>query len=373
MKIYIFHASAGHGHQRVAEVIEKVFHMRGLSADEVKVEDSLHSTSPFFRWIYPESYYRMVRDHPALWGWFYETFDLPGVYKMIRPFRESINQLEGGRLLKRMRREKPEHILCTHFFTAELFSRAKLKGKIKATVTTVITDFYPHAFWVHPGTDYYWVMNEESETELRRRGVPKEKIRVGGIPVDPAFKPTGRKKELLKKWGFKEDRFTVLFSSGSFGLGPTDKALAELEHYADRVQCFVVCGNNRHLKSRLDKEHFSFPVQVFGFVDFMADLMEASDLMVAKSGGSSTVESLAKDLPMVVFHPIPGQELRNAQFLKSHNASFFMEHPEQIKNILKAIFENPDLIKDKHKMIREIAKPNAADDLVTFILEEERK
>jgi len=372
VKLRVFYASAGHGHQRVAEVIAKVFRSRDLTEEEVHVEDSLASTSPLFRWIYPETYYRFVRHHPKLWGWFYETLDRPKIYALIKPFREWANQFEGGRLLKRMQKENPEHILCTHFFSAELFSRAKKQGKIKSTITTVITDFSPQSFWVNEGTDYYWVANDESKQDLKKRGVAGERVFVGGIPVDPVFMPSGRKKDILKKWGFSEDRFTLLLSSGSFGLGPKEHILRELDEFSYRIQCFVVCGNNRRLQKSLEAEQHSFPKIVFGFIDFMPELMEATDLLIAKSGGSTTVESLAKDLPMVVVHPIPGQEMRNAHFLKEHNASFFIEEPEQIKIILRNIFENAELLHAKHRAIQAIAKPHAADDLVSFILEHER-
>ena len=235
-------------------------------------------------------------------------------------------------------------------------------------VTTVITDFYPHSFWVNPGTDYYWVMNEESRADLVKRGVADDKILVGGIPADPVFKPSGRKKEILKQWGFAPDRFTILLASGSFGLGPKEKMLEALTEFGDEIQCFVVCGNNEKLKEKLARTQYAFPTQVFGFVDFMPDLMEASDLLIAKSGGATTVESMMKDLPMIVVHPIPGQEMRNADFLKKHNASFFIQEPEQVKLIVQNILKSPELLKNKHRSIREIAKPNAAEDLVSFVL-----
>ena len=373
MKIFIFHATAGYGHKKVAEVIAKAFHDRGLTAAEVKVEDSLFSTSPFFSKVYPGLYYYSVKHLPKLWGWSYETFDHPGAYAWIKPFRSLINRMEGRDLIRRMQQEHPDHIICTHFFTAELFARAKREGKINAILTTVITDFLPHTFWVNEGTDFYWVMSEESKNNLKKRGVSEEKIVAGGIPVDPVFQPMGRKQEILSKWGFSQDRFTLLLTSGSFGLGPQEGILRALESFSGRVQCFVVCGNNQRLEKRLEAQKFSYPVKVLGFVDFMPELMEASDLIIAKSGGATTVESLAKGVPMVVVHPIPGQERRNADYLKEKNASFFMQEAEQIQPIMKTIFENPEILENKKKIIHAIAKPHAAEDLVSFILDQTRK
>ena len=44
--------------------------------------------------------------------------------------------------------------------------------------------------------------------------------------------------------------------------------------------------------------------------------MEAADLLITKPGGLTSSEALAmKRLPMLITHPIPGQEERNARYL----------------------------------------------------------
>ena len=372
MKIFIFHASAGYGHQKVAEVIAKTFRDRGLADEEVKVFDALALTPPFFGRLYAAIYYYSVKYLPGVWGWFYETFDRAPFASWIQPLRAVNNAFFGRALLRLAVRENPDVIISTHFLPAELFSRAKRKGKIKATILTVVTDYHPHSFWINEGTDDYWVMGEEGALGLRQKGVAREKIITGGIPIDGRFKPLGRKIEGLRQYGFSEKRFTILLTSGSFGLGPHGAILTSLGSFADRIQCFVVCGNNHPLKTELEKMSLPFPVRIFGFVDFMADLMEASDLLIAKPGGSTTTESLAKGIPMVVMNPIPGQETHNAQILKDRHASFFMESPEQIQLIVKNIFEHPDMMKEKQRAIEGLAKPNAADDLVSFVLKAKR-
>ena len=130
----------------------------------------------------------------------------------------------------------------------------------------------------------------------------------------------------------------------------------------------MVCGNNENLRRVLEKHTFPFPVTIFGFIDFMADLMEASDLIIAKSGGSTTTEALTKGIPMIVIAPIPGQETRNADVLKSRNAAFFMQHPEQILTILRAVLDHPETLAAKKTEIQRLAKPDAAKNLVDTLL-----
>jgi processive 1,2-diacylglycerol beta-glucosyltransferase len=369
MKIHIYHATAGHGHKKIAEVIGETFKKRGFDAAQVEVIDILEKTPGFFKAAYPASYFYSVKYAPKTWGWFYESLDKAGFYRALYPFRSLNNQIMGSRALAEAIEAKPDVIITSHFFSAELFATAKRKKKLNSLLITVVTDFFPHTFWVNEGTDFYWVMSEEGKGDLLQRGIPESKIIVGGIPVADAFKPSGKRTELLNRWNFEKERFTLLFTSGSFGLGPQEEILKQLTPFKDLIQCLVVCGNNKILQDRLSAQSWPFPIQIHGFVDFMPDLMEASDLMLAKPGGSTTTESLAKGLPMVILDPIPGQESRNAKLLLSRNMSFSLTEAPQIRTILNAIFDNPHLMRDKLQQLRAFAKPNAAEDLVSFVLE----
>ncbi len=368
MKIFIFHASAGHGHRKIAEVLESAFKRRQVPGLECVVEDSLDSTPSFFKKAYVDTYFYAVKYIPAIWGWCYEMLDRPWLYALARPFRSLSNRIYGQKLLRRVIDEAPDLIICTHFFTAELFATAKRKGLLKSRLLVQISDFMPHTFWVNSGTDDYWVMGKDGADDLKRRGVSPEQIIAGGIPVEEVFRPNGKKFELRPKWGLTNDRLTLLLTSGSFGLGPTEEILKELEAFKDRIQCLVVCGNNAELKTRLENTAFGFPIRIFGFVNFMADLMETSDLMIAKTGGATTSESLAKGLPMVVMKPIPGQETRNAAVLRQNDAAFFMDLPEEIVPIVRTVLDDPQAMEKKRLAISNLARPHAADELVAFAL-----
>lgn len=367
MKIAIFHASAGYGHQKIAEVIHEEITRRANPEMRSVVIDALAYTPALFSRGYKDSYYYSVKYTPQLWGSSYENTDKPFIYQLIKPLRYAANRIFASKLLRYVLEEKPDVIICTHFLSAQVFSEAKRKKKITAQIIVVITDYFPHTFWVNEGTDTYWVMADETAADLKRRGVPTEKICVGGIPVGSQFAPTGKKTAIRSKFQFDPNRFTLLLTTGSFGFGPMAEILRGLEEFSDRIQCFVVCGNNKTAYDQLSKLDYGFPCKVFGFVNFMDELMEASDLMIAKPGGSTTTESLAKGIPMIVMSPIPGQETRNVKLLKDRNAAFFIEEYEQIVIILRNVLNNPELYQNKVKAIRLLAKPKAVGDLVDFI------
>ncbi|MSR78027.1 MAG: hypothetical protein EXS63_07380 [Candidatus Omnitrophica bacterium] len=366
MKIFIFYAEAGHGHKKAAETIGKALIEHGNPPQDILIQDALDYAPGFNKKGYIAFYFYCVKFLPKLWGWFYDRADKGILYELTKPIRVIFNNINGERLIRKIVQEKPDLVISTHFFASEIVARAKRDGRTDTKLMTVITDFLPHTLWINDGTDAYWVMHEETKQEMIRRKVEAHRIVPGGIPVDPIFKPQKKRVEILQKYGFFEDRLTILISSGSFGIGSYEETLRQLETFKDKIQCFVVCGNNEEGRKILEQKTFLFPVKVFGFVNFMAELMEASDLMIAKSGGLTTAESLAKGLPMIITQPIPGQETRNAEFLKKHEASFFIQVPEQAKILLKNILEHPHILASKKEAIKRLAKPNSAQEIADF-------
>lgn len=369
MRVTIIHASAGHGHQKVAEAVCEGFLACGLKKEEVQVFDVLDSTPSWFKALYTSLYYYSVRYTPRAWGAAYDFFDNPALYNLlVHRFRQGWNNLVGKRLAEQMSREKPDAILSTHFLAPEVLGRAKVRGRLNSLLVTVVTDFIPHTFWINPGTDHYWVMSDEGMRKLEARGVPREKITAGGIPISLCFHPQGKRLEIRRREGLEEKRFTLLITSGSFGLGPTIEVLDGMREFTDSIQAMVVCGRNQPLYERIEARCYPFRLRLYGFVSNMDDLMEASDLIIAKPGGATTTESLAKGLPMVVLQPIPGQESGNAQLLKERNASFFLGNASDIRTILKAVLDYPGVLEEKRRSMAGLAKPDAALELARLVL-----
>lgn len=370
MRIAILHASAGHGHQKAAESIRDGFRACGVRDEEILLHDVLDDTPSWFKTLYTSIYYYSVKHIPQLWGTSYDLAEHPFLYKnLIAPVREVLNNAVARKLAWRIQEMKPEAIICTHFLAPELLGRLKAQSRISSFLMSVVTDFIPHAFWINPGTDHYWVMSGEGRRILEEKGVPSQRITVGGIPIALHFKPQGRQREFRKKEGLREDLFTLLLTSGSFGLGPTVEVLEALRLFGDRIQAMVVCGRNQNLLDTLKSKQFPFRTKLYGFVSHMDELMEASDLLIAKPGGATTSESLAKGVPMVVLDPIPGQEAGNAKLLKERNAAFFLGKPGDIQTIVEGILDYPEVLQEKRREIVRLAKPDAAVELARFVLE----
>lgn len=365
MKYLVVYGSCGHGHQRAAEYVVDELKARGEK--DVTVFDFLNYTTIFFQKTYPFIYKYAVTNLSWLWKIGFDITDLKCLNWIVQPVRRLANHLHAAKLEKFFIEADADCVILTHFLPSEICSALKKKNKIRARIITIVTDTVAHATWINKNSDFFIGFAEKTKTELLKWGIPDSKIKVLGIPIAEKFSVAHKKREYREKYGLTKDLFTILLTSGSFGIGPTEKLLDIINEYAGKIQAIVVCGNNHVLFEKLKAKTFAVPVKAFPFIDFIDELMEASDIIIAKSGGLTMCESLAKEVPLVISRPIPGQETYNAQFLIDNDAAFRIYEVDDIRSIIDSVLSNPAILETKRHNIRTIQKPRATKDIVDFI------
>lgn len=365
-KILILYASAGHGHEKAAKaVLEALENEPGVSA---RAADVLPLTPGFFGGTYKGSYIFMIKRIPKFWGLFYHLLDRPEIYALVRPLRRLNNELFARGVHDLIEREKPDVIVSTHFLPCEVTAYMKRNG-LKTRLVTVITDFLPHEFWLENGTDVYAVAAETTRGELLRRGVAASIIHVTGIPVAAKFSGAPVREEASRALGLDPSLFTVLMTGGGAGVGSVARLASEIVSRVPRAQVLVVCGTNRALFDGLAPAAAKEPrLKVYGFVDNMDALMEASDVVVGKGGGLTVSESLAKGTPMIVFEAVPGQETRNASVLEHEGAGLVAASFEDAVAKVAALESDRTKLAELQSAARRIARPRAAREVAEIAL-----
>src|SRR3989338_3370704 len=363
MKILVIHASAGAGHLKAAQAIYEG--LKKFTSHEAVFADSLDYTSPFFKKFYQRTYILLVMGMSWLWGFFFGLLDRPWIQPLVRFSRRFYNGFNAQRLSAFLKDRDFDYVVTTHFLPSEVVAALKRTGEIRSRLITVVTDFDVHRIWLNPETDYYAVASEWTEQKLRQLGVAQEKIRVTGIPVDEKFARPADRGELKKKFGLKENVFTVLIATGSFGIGPIEEILQILER-EDDFQTLVVCGHNRRLFERLRGRNYR-GAEILGLVDNMHELMAASDCMVTKPGGLSIAEALVSHLPMIFFHPIPGQETGNVRVLREYGIGCMPANGPGIAGGLRKLKSFRDAHLTALKQTRRLARPAAVRDIISLI------
>jgi len=362
MKIIIVYASSGAGHLKAAQAIFGYLKQHCPSAD-IRIIDILDKSSFFFKANYSQGYLFLVKHALFLWGLSFWITAFRPLRIITRPIARFLNQLNTNPFVHYLIDEQPDCIISTHFLPPEVAASLKKRKKISSRLITVITDFGVHPYWITDSVDVYLVASDFTKEKLMREGIKEDKIRVSGIPVDAKLLQLENKEIICAKLNIRADLFTILISTGSFGIGPIEKIVGLLHNDA---QLLVVCARNQKLRLRLEK--LNYPgVKVFGFVDNMPELMSISNLMITKPGGLSIAEILIRELVPLFIYPIPGQEMENVRVLEYYGAGISISRLSAIKNTVLRLKANPGEIEKFKARIRELKKPQVLEEISNVV------
>jgi processive 1,2-diacylglycerol beta-glucosyltransferase len=365
-RVLIISTSAGTGHVRAAQALEKVF-AADPRVEGVVHEDALNFTNKLFREMYSSMYMSLVRSAPTALGWAYRASDEPWKGE---PARLLLDRLNTRKLVKFIRDFDPHLVVCTHFMPAGIISHLLGKGEFSTRLAITVTDMDCHAMWLVRRFHRYFVAIDEAKAHLEALGLPPERITVSGIPIDPVFSQRVDRDAARREFGLDPQRATLLLSAGALGVGPTELIVGRLNQLRHPFQCVVVSGRNAAVKTRVEKAAAGHPqrFRILGYTDRMHELMHLSDLYIGKPGGLTTAEALTCGLPMAIFSPIPGQEERNSDHLLEEGAAIRCNELTTLPFKIDQLLANPTRLAAMRRAAKAFAHPHAAKTIVDTLL-----
>jgi processive 1,2-diacylglycerol beta-glucosyltransferase len=371
-KVLFCYISPASGHQRAAEAVMGELRRRNPSV-QCEGINSISYSNPVFGKIISTLYIQLLKVAPQVWDYLYDN---PYIEKATRDIREFISLFNMPRIAEVLRKHRPHCLVCTQAVPVGLLSAMKERGLIKSPIVGIITDFGVHKYWISPQVDLYLVPTTDVRRRMVRWGVSEERIRVTGIPVDVKFTSRGDRRAERAALGLVPHRPVVLVMGGNYGLGPLEDAVDALRRIPLGIQLLVVCGNNRSLLRKMNKQFGEDRhVRVIGLTRSVHRLMDAADLLISKPGGLTTSEALTKGLPIVMIQPIPGQEERNAQYLLRHGAAERADTLEDLVRVVEQLLTGRGRLERLRENGGFLARPWAARDAAGAIaaLIEERE
>jgi processive 1,2-diacylglycerol beta-glucosyltransferase len=357
-RILIVSVKAGAGHLKAAEAVAAAFAKYHPEA-EVKNVDLLDYSNELIKYLYGKMYLDVVKIIPELYAYSYKHYE--SSKKFIKP-RFLIDKLNFSNIFELVEEFNPDVVVATHFISEAVLENYRRKKKRAFRIAVTLTDYEFHPVWLVSNVDLYFTATEEVKSSLVFYGIPPENVITSGIPIHPKFSEEKDRNELLTKYGLSHQSPIVLISAGSFGVTPLGEAMAEFGAIKDEFQMVVVCGNNAELRKDLEMRQKSEPrlKKVFGFVDFMDELMALSDLLITKPGGITVSESIAMGLPMILIEPIPGQEEANADYLVEQGTAVKARSLPVLLNKLGLWIRSPEKLAVMSKKAKSISSPYAA-------------
>lgn len=370
--VLILYGSYGGGHISAARSIFEHIKNNYKNAN-VEMIDCIEYINKVLNKLTTKAYSGMAKNAPWAWGKVYFSADKGA----LRRISNTSNKLMAYKLNKLFLKYSPDLIISTHPFSSNMCSYLKKKGKLKAKVATVMTDYAIHNQWLENSDyiDYFFVAHAKMKQDLIEKGIPVFKVFVSGIPVSERFSSKFDKNTICDSFGLNPNMRTALFfAGGQFGLGKskTFEVFELLLKTTTDLQIIAVAGKNPKMQKLFQDtviEHNKQDlVKILSFTDKVPELMSISDFVITKPGGLTTTESLVCGLPMLVINPLPGQEEENAEFVENNQVGTWLKMDGDIEICLRHFIANCDKRDLMRKNAKNLAKPTSTKDICSVLL-----
>jgi hypothetical protein len=290
--------------------------------------------------------------------------------------QESIAQSCTGYIANYIQKHGITKVVCLHFILQRAAKRAIQQVNPTIQLATVVMDpFTVPPVWFGVKDQDFSVFSERARKYAISRGVSPERISVFPLMLRKEFekpRPPEEIPELKRRYGFDPGKPLLLLAGGGDGLPRSDRIIREALSRGFDGEIAVVCGKNlllRRLLREVRAHRNAENLKIFGFVDFMADLMAMADCVVTKGGPATVMETLALRKPLIVSYYVRGQERGNVQFVTSNQVGWYLTDPIAIMDKVEEVLFDPSLREELGKRIDGLCIQNGLSALSKHIVE----
>jgi UDP-N-acetylglucosamine:LPS N-acetylglucosamine transferase len=292
---------------------------------------------------FPWFYATVTRRFPRVWRFIYDVTNRPPS----GPRYNWIGDIVGGpKLADLIAKRRPDAVVTVLPGTTGFLARSVLRSGVPANVEVVVTDWADiHLGWASTFAAQYTVPTANVVGTLTDVGIPASSVDMHGFLVREQFARVEQgpdaKRRARERLGLPTDRFLILAMAGTEG---SPAALAHLGAVARTpldADILVVCGRNRRLYRRIQRLKGANRIVPLAFVQNVADLMVASDVLLTKTGGVTLAEAFCCGLPVLAFDPLPGQEEGNARYVVAFGAAELATSPAHLATLAAELRWSP--------------------------------
>ena len=364
--VFLF-SDTGGGHRSASEAIAEALNLEFPEEFTYEMVDFFKEYSPpplnLAGPVYP-----LMSRMEYMWEFTFKASDNPDFMRVL--FSAFWPYIRFG-MYKMLREHPGDMYVSVHPLINIPFLRAMRRRDITTPYLIVVTDLVStHTAWFAKEADLIIIPTEQARKPALYAGIDPEKMRVIGLPVADRFcKPPGDKKVLRKKLGWSHEKTIILLVGGGEGMGPLGTVSKEINRAKLDVGLVVITGRNKKLKNELEAMDWNIPTHIYGFVTNMPDLMRAADILVTKAGPGTISEALIANLPIILYHRIPGQEEGNVSYVIDEGAGIWAPDIEDIIKTLKDWLNNPEKRMLAIENAKRLARPDASRQIVRTIAE----
>ena len=368
-KKYLFvYLKTGGGHLAPARAIFNYMNEHFADSAEPKLIYGFERTPRWVQYIIEDGYRMLQYTGKWFFEFLYAINKIPIIARitclLVAPFMKKY-------LEEVIIKEQPDKIVIFHFFLIIPIFKILEKKKLSIPVTTVITDpFTPHTMWFLLKNQNFIVFSKDLEAKVLKK---KRGYEVNSFPfvIDDKFSKELSKEEISsvkKKYEYNPAKKMLLILGGGDGIPKGEKILEELLKSKPDYEIGIVCGKNEILQKgaeNLKVKYSAVNLKIYGYVDFIYELINISDVVLTKCGASTIMEILNLKKVPVVNDYIWEQEQGNVDYLLEKKLGIYepkiKKLPEAVKNLLEDeklySFYKENIIKEKiYNGVKEVTK-----------------
>lgn len=371
-KIAFLYLDTGGGHVAPARALARGIEEKYGNDSSATLLNGFSKNMPFIRFFFEDGYRITSNYFEGGYVLFYQITRQSASMRFGNYFLE----IHGLRhLVNFFRKEGITKVVCLHEVLTMVTRKAINIVNPSIPLITIVTDpFTAHPLWYYEKNMDLVVFSEKLRKEaVTRYGFNPSRISVFPFILSRAYErryTEEEKDEAKRRLGIPAKGKILLIAGGGEGLSRADSLVREFVRLKRTETLIVVCGRNRLLEKQVTKIAERAGVSnilVYGFVNFMSDLLNCADCVVTKGGASTVMEVLAVGKPVIFSTFIRGQELGNVLYAVNGGAGWYIRKPSQILARAIEVMENPDLASSVRENIDRLKVRNGLDDIVRFI------
>lgn len=342
-KKYLFiYLKTGGGHLAPAKSISAYIEKQNPEEIETLLVDGFNNVPGFVRSIIEDGY----RQLQIRAKWFYSIlYAVNKIPFMARSLNVIITHFVKPNLEALIKKENPHKIIVLHFFLIKSVHDIIKKLDLPVPVITIVTDPYTaHPLWFLRKDQNMVVFSKRMKTHTQKKGIREDRISVFPFIITEKFSTELNQldcSDLKTKLGFDPEKKNILIVGGGDGIPKGTRILKSVLNTDINANIAIVCGKNEELFNDANLLSQKYPVlKVFGFVDFIYELINVSDVIITKCGASTIFEILSLKKVPVINDYLWEQEKGNVEFIVENKFGVFERDIDKLPGIIKRLVED---------------------------------
>lgn len=346
MKILIYTASAGNGHNSAANRIKDTILSHNPDYEIIIIDGYKKYAPKLKNWIQTSGYMWLCSHGVKAYNYFFkkqETNDFShpeknSVHNTIRPLKKG--------MLKDIQKLQPDLIISTYIYCSIALRDIQVENNFHIPNASLMLDYGISPFWecIADTTDMMFLTNNDYIKPFVERGFKKDTLYPTGILISNTFSQLPDKESSIKALNLDPNLFTlIIMKAGFFGIKEKNiiKALAQVNK---PIQVVIINGRDEKSRKKIDKllqkNNLVHKVHNIGYTKDIPLYFACSDLILGKAGGLTTTECLTSKLPSLIIENLPQQEIYNKQYMEKLGVAKGV-NKNTLGNTINQIVENP--------------------------------